>query len=93
MKISEINFCPVKEKEGLLGFCNFLLHDNFYVGGVAIMSRPNGEIRLCFPTRVINNKSIPICHPITKDLGEYIQQEVAKEYEKFRNLYINKTIS
>lgn len=80
IEISEINIVPVKPKDGLIGFASFVVDGNFYVGNVAIFSRLDGEgMRLVYPRK----GNIDCFHPITKEVGAFIQQNVT---EKFNTL-------
>ena len=78
--ISEINVVPVKPKDGLLGFCSFILNDSFYIGSVAIFSKREGGIRLVYPKK----KEIHCFHPINKEVGHYITNKIL---EKFYGLF------
>ena len=82
LEISEIEIVPVKPKNGLLAFASFVLNREFYVGNVAIFSRPDGQdYRLVYPTKVLpNGKSIACFHPITRQAGDWVKANVIAEY-------------
>lgn len=76
IEISEINIVPVKPKDGLIGFASFVVDGNFYVGNIAIFSRLDGSgIRLVYPRK----GAIDCFHPIKKDVGLIIEQNVTKK--------------
>ena len=79
--LSEINIVPIQPRDGLIGFCSFVLNGQFYVGDIGLHSRPSGEIRLLYPDRVLpNGKIISSFHPITKDAGSKITREISRKY-------------
>ena len=82
-KISEIQVIPIKASDGLIGFVSFVFDESLYLGGVGIYTRPQGGIRLTYPTRTHSSGAINIFHPITKVVADEI--ELAVE-EKFKEL-------
>lgn len=78
MKISNIEAIPVRHKGGLFGFCSFIIDDAYYVGGVALYTRPSGGIRCVYPTRKVGDRDIPIHHPITREAGQMIEDTVSR---------------
>jgi len=77
--ISEIQFCPVKPKDGLLGFVSFVTDGKFWMGSIAVFSRIGGGYRLVYPTRKIAGQNINIFHPIDKEVGSQIEIAVSKK--------------
>lgn len=75
-RISEINIIPIKPENGLLGFASFLFEEKFYIGSVAIYSRPSGGLRLVYPTK----NGLPCCHPIKKEIGAYLEKIIERKY-------------
>ena len=92
MTISEVSILPVKPQNGLLGFVSFVLNHAFFVGNVAIYSRPDGSsIRLVFPTKVLpNGKEISVIHPITQDCYNLIAEAVTKALADLAKKVANK---
>ena len=74
MEISEIQYIPIKPKDGCYGFVSFILNQELYIGSVAIHSRLDGSIRLVWPT--LNTRGIKhaTVHPISKELGQGIEK-------------------
>lgn len=80
LKISEIEFIPVKPKEGLIGFASFVLDEKYYVSSVAIYTRLAGSsYRLVYPTKKIGERNINIFHPINREVSEVIDEAVIKK--------------
>ena len=77
--ISEIQFYPVKPKDGLLGFVSFVLDGKFWMGSVAVFSRPDGNYRLVYPTRKVAGQNINIFHPITYEVGQQVEVAVSEK--------------
>jgi len=86
-KISEIQIVPVKPKDGLVAFANFVLNGNIYLGSIGIMTKLNGGFRLVYPTKKIGNRNINLFHPINKEFGQFIEIEVLKHFEKVMKAY------
>jgi DNA-binding cell septation regulator SpoVG len=45
------------------------------------MTRPNGDYRLLYPTKKISGRDISIYYPISKEVGQIIQEAVITKYE------------
>lgn len=80
--ISEIQVIPVKANNGLIAFCNFVLFESLYCSSVAIYTRPDGNIRLVYPTKKVGTRELDIFHPIKREIGQFIEKQIAKETEK-----------
>ncbi len=83
-KISEIQIVPIKPQDGLVGFASFVFDDNFYFSSIGVYTRPNGGYRLTCPTRKTSFASLPIFHPINKEITGLIEQEV---FTKLQEVY------
>jgi stage V sporulation protein G len=81
MKISEVQIVPVKPSNGLVAFASFVIDKAVYCSSVGIMTRPNGDYRLLYPTKKISGRDISIYYPINKDVGRVIQEAVITKYE------------
>jgi len=84
-KITEIQIIPIKPSNGLVGFASFVLNGNWYLGSIGIFTRPEGGYRLTYPTK--NTKSIQIFHPISKEVGQNIEEIVINKFEEVTNNY------
>lgn len=86
IKLSEIQIIPVSPRNGLLAFVSFILNNSFYIGDVALYSLLNGDgYRLVFPIRTLpNGKEIQCFHPINRESGEAIEEQVFESFSKLR---------
>ncbi|OGZ24022.1 MAG: hypothetical protein A3I85_02280 [Candidatus Nealsonbacteria bacterium RIFCSPLOWO2_02_FULL_38_63] len=83
--ISEIQFYPVKPKDGLLGFVSFVVDDKFWMGSIAVFTRLEGGYRLVYPTRKVGSQNINIFHPINRDASLQVESAVIKKVEQIFN--------
>lgn len=83
--ISEIQFFPVKPKDGLLGFVSFVVDGKFWMGSIAIFSRLEGGYRLVYPTRKVGGQNVNIFHPINRDVSLQVETAVIKKVEQIFN--------
>lgn len=81
MKISEIQIIPVKPNNGLVAFASFVINEVLYCSSVGIITRPNGDYRLLYPTKKISGRDISIFYPISKSVGQAIDEAVITKYE------------
>ena len=81
-EITEIQITPVKPKDGLVGFASFVLFDSLYCSSVGIFTKSNGSYRLVYPTKKLPGKDIDLFHPISRELGALIEQEVSNKFEE-----------
>ncbi len=86
MEITQVTIKRVVPKDGLIGFASFVLDNKLFFGNIGVFSRLNKDTyRLIFPEKRINNKSVPLFHPITKEyyfeLEEIINEELKKQAE------------
>lgn len=88
--VSEIQIIPIKPKDGLVAFASCILNNQFYIGDIAIYTRPDGsDYRLVYPCKVLpNGKKINCFHPINQEAGASIKKAVINKYlemvSKFR---------
>lgn len=83
--ISEIQFYPIKPKDGLLGFVSFVVDSKFWFGSVAVFSRLNGGYRLVYPTRKIGDQNINIFHPISQEVGVQVENAINEKVSEIFN--------
>lgn len=82
MIITEIHFTPIRPKNGLVGFASCVIDGSFYLGSIAIHSRPDGSYRLVYPEKRIGESSMSIFHPINKSAGRSIEKAVIEKCEQ-----------
>jgi hypothetical protein len=80
IQISEVNFVPIKPLGGLIGFASCVYNRSFYLGSIAVHSRPDGGIRLVYP----QIRGIDAFHPINRSVGGFLEAAVR---EKMQELY------
>lgn len=79
-KITEIQFVPIKPKNGLLGFVSFVIDEKLWLGSVAVFTKIDGSgYRLSYPSKKIGEKNINLFYPITKEVGKTIEEAVTKK--------------
>ncbi len=83
--ISEINVIPIKPHDGLVAFASCVIDNKLYVGSIGIMTRPDGNFRLLYPTKKIGDKNINLFHPIKKEFGKQIELEILQKFEDVMN--------
>jgi DNA-binding cell septation regulator SpoVG len=89
ISLSEIEIIPIKPVNGLLGWGSFVLNEQFYIGNVGIHSTPYGTIRLLYPEKILpNGKTVSSFHPITKNAGSEITDQIIRKYN---DLFASKT--
>ena len=81
-KVTNIQIVPVKPKDGLVAFASFIFNDFFYFGSIGIYTRPQGGYRLTYPTRKTSSNSLPIFHPINKEIAKAIEKTIVSKYEE-----------
>lgn len=82
MKISKIEYIPIRPKSGCLGFVSFVIDEELYVASVAVYSRLGGGIRLVWPKINNNGNQFATIHPITQDLAQKIESVVEEHVQK-----------
>lgn len=81
--ISEITVTPIKPKDGLIGFINFVIDGKYYLGGIAIHTLRKGGYRLLFPTKKLTNGlEVEIFHPISQSAYAEVMQAVEPELNR-----------
>ena len=76
--VSEIQIVPVKPKNGLVAFASCVIDGQFYVGDIAIYTRPHGEdYRLVYPCKNLpNGKRINCFHPINREAAHKVNEAI-----------------
>jgi hypothetical protein len=84
MNIGEINIEPISNKEGLIGFTNFVINNDFKICNVAIHTCPSHStgIRLVFPQREHNGLRLNTIYPIHQAAYEVCVIAVASAYRE-----------
>ena len=84
LKVSNIEIMPMRNpKNGLVGFCSFVLNDSIYIGYVGIYTcrKNNLGFRLVYPTKKTKNgDNFPCVYPINRETGDTIERVVISRY-------------
>jgi len=57
---------------------SFVLDDKYYVGSVAVYTRPNGiGYRLVYPAKKVGDRNIQTFYPIDPKVGKVIEDKVS----------------
>lgn len=80
-KVTDIQIIPLKPRDGLVAFASFIFDNSFYFASIGIYTRPQGGYRLTYPTRKSSTGSLPIFHPINKEIAGMIEEMVINKYE------------
>jgi DNA-binding cell septation regulator SpoVG len=82
IRISQVEVVPFRPKSGHLGFASCVINDQFYLGDIAIFSRPTGGIRLGFPVKKLaNGETIDIFKPLNQEAEKTVESAVMERYE------------
>lgn len=81
MIVSEVQITTIRPARGLIGFASFVLYGTIYCSSVGIHTRMNGGYRLTYPYRKIGNRDVHVFCPLNKQVGDEIEQAIAKAFE------------
>ena len=82
VKISDVEIIPFRPRDGHLGFASCTINEQFYLGDIAIFSRPTGGIRLGFPVKKLTNGMlVDIFKPLNSEAEKAVERAVAERYE------------
>ena len=81
-RLTEVNITPVRPKGGLVAFVSFVMDESWYMGSIAIYTRPHGGYRLIYPTRKMADRNIPLFYPINKAQAKTIEEVVISHFEE-----------
>jgi stage V sporulation protein G len=82
--ISNIEINPIRPRNGIVGFCSFVLDNRIYVGSVAIHTCLKNDLgyRLVYPTRKTKSGDLISCvYPINRQTGDTIERAVIARYK------------
>ena len=84
LKVSNIEITPIRPRNGVVGFCSFILNNQIYIGSVAIHTCLKNDLgyRLVYPTRKTLNGDLLSCvYPINRQTGDTIERTVIAKYK------------
>lgn len=74
--LTEVQIQLIKPRDGLIAFASFV-RDQLFLSSIGIYFKLDGSgYRLTYPTKSVGGREINIFHPITKELGSAIEEEV-----------------
>lgn len=82
LKLSEINITPLPSKNGLIGFANLVVNNNFKICNIGLhtcFSDPTG-IRLVFPTREHKGVRLKTFYPINRATYDVLAVAISNSY-------------
>lgn len=83
VKITKLEINLIKPNQGLIGFANIVLEDQFFVGSIGVHSKLNGKgYRLTYPSRKVGDQNITIFHPVTLELSKIIEEAIEAQISK-----------
>jgi hypothetical protein len=85
VKISEVIFFPINPTpKGVVCFVSFTYSNLFRINDCAIVTKKIGGYRLVYPIKTLpNGKTVSSIYPISKEVGQPIEDFVLLEYENF----------
>lgn len=82
-EVREIEFVPIKPRQGLLGFVSCVIDGKLYLAGIGVHTVLKGDgLRMTYPTRKVGNVNIPLYHPVNAEAGEAIREAVTKKVKE-----------
>lgn len=83
LHVTEVEFVPIKPRDGLIGFASCVVDDQFYFGSIGVHTRLDGEgIRITYPARKIGNTNLPVYHPIKKEVNGAIRKAISEKVKE-----------
>ena len=82
--ISEVTFLPLKPSpKGLIGIASVLFNNSLCLNAISVYVRPNGELRLLFPVKMLPNaKEINVYYPINIETYNAIKEAIDEKYKQ-----------
>lgn len=77
--VSEIEITPIKPQGGLVAFASCVIDGSWYLGSIAVYTRPEGGYRLVYPTKKVDGEDVSVIHPINKEVGKKMEEEIGKK--------------
>jgi len=83
IETTQVEIIPFRPRNGHLGFASIVINDQFYIGDIAIFSRPQGGVRLGFPVKKLANGGVvDVCKPLNSEVEKVVEMAVLKKYEQ-----------
>lgn len=83
-QVTEVQFIPIKARNGLIGFGSCVFDDKLYLGGIGIHTHLDGRgLRITYPTKKVGAVNMPLYHPINEKVGLLIEEAITARVESF----------
>lgn len=83
IRVGQINITTCRPRGSLIGFCSLIIDGVLAVHHIGIHTKLDGSLRLLYAEKLLpTGHRQPIVYPITRECGDYITQEVLKEYKR-----------
>lgn len=85
IKITEIVISPIPPtRKGIVAFVSFVIDNIYKVNDVMLgTSLKRNNYRIIYPIKILpNGASVQVFYPINKKVGDQIQKQVLKEFNK-----------
>lgn len=83
LKISDVQIVTLPPKDGFLGFASLVINDEFRIADLGLHSKPEGGLRLQYPTKRLNDGTrIKIFQTLGKDFEAALEMAVTDKYMK-----------
>ena len=88
IEISEIAIEPIENKNGLVGFANFVINGDLKICNVAVYSSPNRPegIRLVFPVKEYKGIRLKTIYPINSNCYDEIVFAISNAYQNLMTM-------
>ncbi|MFH1542721.1 MAG: hypothetical protein ABIE84_06510 [bacterium] len=84
VRIDEIDILPLAPKKGRIASVSFVLNSMFKITNVSIYTRPNGDFRLVYPTKMLPNGQEEACFkPITREAAAALNEALIGAFKLF----------
>lgn len=86
MKVSEVQITPIKPNDGIVAFASCVVDEQLYLGSLGVHKKLDGTgYRITYPTKKIGTRQLNYYHPLTKEVGNAIEQAVITKCNELFN--------
>lgn len=89
IKVTNIQFVPIKPQSGLIGFCSCEINELFFIGSLGVytnLGKP-GSYRVTYPCKKLaNGQLVEIFSPISEELNKTITDAISKKVSSLLDL-------
>ena len=81
-QITEVQFIPIKARNGRIGFSSCVFDNKLYLGGIGIHTRLDGSgLRITYPTKKVGAVNMPLYHPISQKVRLLLEEAITAKVE------------